>query len=186
MVRKAFQPILNRWLNRKFNIIKPYLPESGSILDLGSGNCLLTDKLEKEGLAVTPVDVKDLSVVEHISPMLYDGAQLPFDCKSFRSTLLLTVLHHTEEPELVIHEAKRVTNELVIVEDTYNNRFQKWMTQTLDFIVNMGHSKMTYMNKSENEWEALFARNGLNISGKQTSRVLFFFQQTTYHLSVNE
>jgi len=94
----------------------------------------------------------------------------------------LTVLHHADDPTKVIVESKRVSKKMIIIEDTYNNKIQKFATQFLDSIVNLGHSKMTYQNKSEENWEAIFANQQLEVRSKERKSILFFFQQTTYFL----
>lgn len=159
-----------------------YLPANAKILDLGSGNCMITNHLMKRGYDVTPVDIKNLSIVDEIAPIIYDGERLPFKDNSFDIVLVLTVLHHSENPAQLIREAKRVSETLVIIEDTFGSKFQKKITQAMDTLVNLGHSKMTYQNKSETEWESLFGEEGLTVLAKSKKNILLFFQQTTYQI----
>lgn len=182
LLRRICSPLIDRWFRNKTKIISTFLYPDEKILDLGSGNCCVAKILKDMRHDVTPVDVKNLSVYKDIQPIVYDGNALPFEDDKFDCALLLTVLHHTTNPEQILKEAKRVSKKIIILEDTYNNRFQKWITQSADTIVNLGHSKMTYENKSEKEWEKLFDALGLHLQHKITKRKLLFFQQTTYNL----
>jgi hypothetical protein len=42
---------------------------------------------------------------------------------------------------------------------------------------------MTYNNKSEEEWEAIFREEDLTVLEKSNKSVLLFFRQTTYQVS---
>jgi SAM-dependent methyltransferase len=180
-------PFLKRahhnWVNKKIQRFESFLQKSGKIIDLGCGNGYVCAQLKSKGFAVTPVDVRNLSKVKEINPVIYDGLNLPFEDYAFESCLLLTVLHHCEQPLKVIKEACRVSHELIIIEDVYSNWMQKILTQSIDLIVNLGHSKMTFQNKKETEWEQLFKEQGLVVKHKSNKRVLLFVRQTTYHLT---
>ena len=56
------------------------------------------------------------------------------------------------------------------------------LMQFLDMIVNWGHSPMTFKNKKNSDWEILFAENDLEVLHKKNKKILFFFNQTIYHL----
>ncbi len=182
IIRRLIAPVLNKWVEKKVNRFRQFLASDAKILDVGSGNCLVSKHLIDKGHSVVPLDVKNLSVVPDLIPIVYDGARLPFDKSSFDTILLLTVLHHTKHPRLVLEDCQRVAKELIIIEDTYKHTLQKWATQCMDFLVNLGFSEMTYQNKSEKEWERLFAELGLEVVNKKSQRVLLFFRQTTYYL----
>jgi len=181
-VRRNYLKLGEKWSANKVKPLMDYLPADAKILDLGSGNCMITNHLKKHGYNVTAIDVKNLSIVEDISPIIYDGVHLPFEDNSFDVVLVLTVLHHSDNPAELIREAKRVSQTLVIIEDTFGSKFQKKITQLMDTLVNLGHSKMTYQNKSETEWESLFVEEGLTVLAKSKKKILFFFQQTTYQI----
>ncbi len=181
-VRRGLSSILDTWIQNKVLKFSGFLTPNSRILDLGSGNCLIADHLMNNGFQVVPIDIKDLSIVERIKPMIYDGTTLPFETDTFDTVLLLTVLHHSDDPIQLISEAKRVAKNVVIIEDTYNHVVQKLATQFVDFIINFGHSKMTYQNKTEADWEDIFSDYDLEVVSKQRKPILLFFQQTTYFL----
>lgn len=183
VIKKFYTKWGNKWVENKVRTFIDVLPQGVRILDLGSGNCMVANYLMENGKTVTAIDVKNLSIIKEIVPVVYDGVTLPFKDDDFETVLVLTVLHHSRNPVELIREAKRVGHKIIIIEDTYKNKFRKLVTQTMDTIVNFGHSEMTYQNRNEFEWEAIFKGEGLNIDSKITKKVLLFFQQTTYHLS---
>ena len=177
IIKKMMSKILEQWVEKKSHQFIDFLSKDSKILDLGSGNCLVAHNLKKKGYHIVPIDVKDLSVIKNIKPIIYDGIRLPFKKNTFTTVLLLTVLHHTDDPENIILESKKVAKNIIIIEDTYNNLIQKIITQLMDLIVNLGHSKMTYQNKSESSWENLFAKHNLKIVSKKGSQFYYSFNK---------
>ena len=182
IIKKTVSKVLDRWVENKASQFKHFLHPEDKILDVGCGNCLIANNLVQKGHNVIPIDVKNLSIVPDIKPIVYNGTKLPFKADTFDTVLLLTVLHHCDTPKKVIEEAKRVSDTIIIIEDTYSNRIQKVITQFIDLIVNFGHSKMTYQNKSETGWEETFKSLDLQVLSKRRKPVLLFFRQTTYYL----
>ncbi len=178
-----FNNFSKSWAFSKYNRIKNFLDHDDLLLDLGAGKCALTWKLKQEGYNTTPVDVQNLSFCSEIEPIIYDGKHLPFADNSFDKVLLLTVLHHIPEPELVIKEALRVADELIIIEDIYSNPLQKYLTFFTDSLFNFEFIGHPHSNKTEKEWQRLFNDLGLEIKEKHKDKILIFFEQITYYLS---
>lgn len=173
---------MSNWGKQKISPFLPFLSKNDSIIDLGAGNCLVAHELMKENYKILPVDVKNISLFDHIESQVYDGVTLPYEGNEFQVSLLLTVLHHCDDPDVVIREASRVSSKMVILEDTYNNGLQKKITQLSDTIVNFGHSKMTYQNRSHKEWLETFKNHQLTLIRFEHKSVLRIFQQTYYFL----
>ncbi len=182
LFRKIYTSFGQKWTENKLEFFENLLRTEESILDLGCGNCTIANALINKGYTVTPVDIKDLSILSVLKPIVYDGKKLPFQNETYDTVLLLTVLHHSENPEALLGEAKRVSKRIIIIEDTYANKFQKVITQFMDTLINWGHSKMTYQNKSEEEWEQLFQQLNLAMINKKRKRTLGLFRQTMYEV----
>ena len=178
-----FNNFSKSWARGKYNRIKNFLDQDDLLLDLGAGKCALSWKLKQEAYNTTPVDVQNLSFCSEIEPIIYDGKKLPFADNSFDKVLLLTVLHHIPEPEIVIREALRVADELIIIEDVYTNQLHKYLTFFTDSLFNFEFIGHPHSNKTETEWEKLFKDLKLKIKDKRKDKVLKFYNQVTYYLT---
>lgn len=181
-LKTRYARVMRKWGMKKIAPILSYLQKTDTILDIGSGNCMVTNLFREKGFDITAVDVADLSLIPDLHPVVYDGQKIPFDDDCFDVSMVLTVLHHCEDPIEVLKEACRVGKRTIIIEDTYKHRLQKWATQRMDYLVNGGHSAMTYQNKSHRQWMQTFEILGLKVTHFEHKRVLLFFQQTIYIL----
>jgi ubiquinone/menaquinone biosynthesis C-methylase UbiE len=106
----------------------PFIKSSDRILDVGAGDCRLDVLLKKKvGCEVVPVDVEDFNETE-LTLTMFDGKRLPFPDDSFDAVLLIFVLHHAEDAQAVLAEARRVSRKSVIVfEDVTSNFWDRMM-----------------------------------------------------------
>jgi ubiquinone/menaquinone biosynthesis C-methylase UbiE len=161
--------------------IEPFLKKKDKILDIGSGTGHTAQKLiDLNYKKVNCVDYSDMNTCRDTKPKLYDGKKLPYKKNEFDTAMLITVLHHTPDPELIVKEACRVAKKLIIMEDTYNNIFQKYATYVMDSIGNMQFKDHPHTNKTDKEWLKLFKKNGLKLLKKKKGKFLWFFESTTY------
>lgn len=152
-------------------------------LDLGCGNGGLCLSLRTLGHDVTPVDVQNHSFFEEVAPVIYDGAHLPFEDGSFDTVLLITVLHHTPDPDAVLREAMRVSRKRIIVmEDVFQNAVQKHLTFFTDSLVNLEFYGHPHTNRRHEEWVHTFGKLNLHISHYESFRTLLFYRQVIYVL----
>ena len=97
------------------NLIRPLLPNSGRVLDVGCGDGRVASRWT-ETLAVEGIDV--LARDDALIPIhAFDGLHMPFDDKSFDAVTLVDVLHHTDDPLVLLKEAARVTRAIVVIKD---------------------------------------------------------------------
>lgn len=171
-----------RWIQNKLKSVLPHLNKNEKSLDIGAGNGMITNTLRQQGFPCTPMDVADLSILPDVNVIVYDGLNMPFQDNEYDAALLLTVLHHTPDPIPVLKETARVAKKIIIIEDIYKNKLQQYMTYAMDTLVNLGHSSMTYQNKSDAEWKATFEALGLELIEESSKPVLLFFRQATYVL----
>lgn len=165
-----------------YELIGEFLKKNERVLDIGAGSCVNTDLLKKKGMKVTPLDVRNISVVPHIKPILYDGKTIPFKKNAFDLGLILSVLHHTPDPETIIREAMRVARRLVIVEDIYVGWFDKFITHVLDSISNLEFFGHPHNNKTDSEWQKLFRKLKLKIKKINYASPILGFKFATYYL----
>lgn len=168
------------WAQGKLTHIAPYLPESGTILDIGSGTGMVSAMLREQGYRVTSLDVRDRSINASLRPVLYDGDRVPFDNDSFDCALLLTVLHHTPDPEAVLREALRVSPRVIVIEDVYSNPVQKQLTYCTDSLFNLEFSGHPHSNRTDREWLRTFSDLDVRVVGQSGRPVLLFYRQVAY------
>ena len=94
----------------RFEKVKKYLTGE-SVLDLGCGSGKIGVMTYKDGYKVTLADVYRNPNIDALNLPFYqivDGQTLPFDDNSFDNVLLLSMLHHTQNPLFTLDECKRV------------------------------------------------------------------------------
>jgi ubiquinone/menaquinone biosynthesis C-methylase UbiE len=147
-----------------FSYISHFIHPSDEVLDLGSGQCLVADLIQKRITdKIKCIDVIDINK-STVPLSIFDGQYIPFPDNSFDVVLCNFVLHHTLDQEVLINEMKRTTRKsIIILEDTPEN--------IIDRIFNLNHvinSKIKYKSKKmkfrkDEEWKALFSRLGLKL-----------------------
>ena len=138
--------------------------ESTSVLDVGCGDGTIDALLlrRRPALSITGVDVL-VRPTTHIPVRQFDGEHLPFDDKSFDVVVLVDVLHHTDDPTVLLDEAIRVSGTAVVLKDhTRNGLFAYTTLRFMDWVGN-AHRGVTlpfnYWPKSN--WTQAFKKLGL-------------------------
>lgn len=170
---------------RDLEIVKkilPYLTTKDRILDIGSGSCRVCYYLQQKGFSITALDIKNKSQVSSISPIIYDGKKLPFSDNSFDVSLLITVLHHTQDPVTVLKEAKRVSKRIIVMEDLYEGIFQKYATFLMDSIYNLEFFNHPHNNMTEAQWKKIFTEFDLHLINEQKNDWWIFFTSGIFYL----
>jgi len=158
------------------------------VLDLGCGDGRVARLLDRAGFDVTLVDVLDYNTEARDLPFfaVAQDADLPFDAGSFDTVLLLTVLHHADDPSRVLANAARVSRRRIVLiesvfgvrpEDLPDNdptlrRFaalgggQHRYCRIIDWFYNRvlhDDVNVPYTFKSPRQWERTFHAHGLRI-----------------------
>ena len=96
------------------------LPPRADVLDVGCGNGFIAHHLQSMlGTTVVGLDV-GASTAARINYLPYDGRHFPVRDQSFDAVLLCYVLHHAQDPRLVLNEVSRVLRDgglAIIYED---------------------------------------------------------------------
>jgi ubiquinone/menaquinone biosynthesis C-methylase UbiE len=145
------------------------LEHGESILDIGTGDGRIADEVASHlSAAIVLVDLVD-GRHSQLPLVVGRGEDLPFGDKSFDVTLLVTVLHHTKNPRMLIKEAARVARRTVVVqEDVYgNNIVEDVMVYIIDLVGTIaGGWPRPEKPRKIPEWELMFESAGLRPARK--------------------
>lgn len=159
-----------------------YLEPVDRVLDVGAGNCILCRELGRLGYNVVPVDRKNLSFVDEIVPVVYDGMTLPFSDDSFDVALVITVLHHVRDPDAVLGEARRVARRIIVIEEIYETLFERYCTYAIDSLFNFDFFNHPRSNRTDAGWRQAFRGLRLDVRAAVYSRSLGLLRRVTYVL----
>jgi SAM-dependent methyltransferase len=149
------------------------IPGRGSVLDIGCGDGQLALALMKlrPDLKIEGVDV--VARPKTLIPVAqYDGVKLPFADKSFDYVTIVDVLHHTDDPTVVLSEASRVARHGVVIKDHLREGFLAQETLAfMDWCGNIGDGvPLPYNFLSRSEWQGAFFKSRLQ--SRQTNEKL--------------
>ena len=142
-----------------------FIERGAKILDLGCGSGIVAksfqDFFEAEVLGV---DIEDSRIVS-IPFKKIDGKNLPFEDSSFDVVLISYVLHHSQDPEFLLKEAKRVGKKIIIYEDLPEGVISEirciFHSATYNFLFQQQEEKCDF--KTEKEWQKIFETLGLKM-----------------------
>lgn len=149
--------VLVRWLADQ-------IPPHARVLDVGCGDgriaMLLLDA--RPDIRIEGIDVL-VRPVTRISVSVFDGLRIPFPDKSFDAVMFVDVLHHTDDPEGLLREARRVAVQAVIVKDHCRDGWLAGPTlRFMDWFGNARHGvALPYNYWSGTHWHDAFDRLGL-------------------------
>jgi SAM-dependent methyltransferase len=94
----------------------------------------------------------------------FDGFTLPFPDNSFDVCLFVDVLHHTEDPRVLLREAVRVSRSFVVIKDHLDeNAIDHLTLRFMDWVGNRPHGVvLTYNYQNRQQWTELFSNSGLS------------------------
>ena len=142
------------------------LPTQGTVLDVGCGDGLLASLLQEQLPATNfmGIDVL-LRPKTHIPVTPFDGITIPLPDNSVDTVMIVDVLHHTEDPAILIREAKRVARQWLVIKDHTKDGLLAYVTlRLMDWAGNARHGvALPYNYLTSNQWKHLFQQAGLPI-----------------------
>ncbi|HWY68178.1 MAG TPA: class I SAM-dependent methyltransferase [Terriglobales bacterium] len=142
------------------------LPANARVLDIGCGDGLLSSQIVKKrsDLVVQGIDVLVRNKT-FIPVTEFDGAVIPYANDSFDVAILVDVLHHTDDPTVLLREAKRVSRKGIVIKDhTSNGPMADLRLRFMDWVGNSRHGVILPYNYWPLEtWKAQLTRLNLEI-----------------------
>lgn len=165
---------------RKLDLIRPWLPEDQTLLEIGSGPGSVLAEFRAAGYPIDGLDITDSSYDTTLKASLYDGETMPFDDRAYDTALLLTVLHHTPDPDAILKEAARVARRVIVIEDVFESAWQRKYTKIADSITNLEFFGHPHTNRSDAGWRETFDRLGFTLKHAEVHRLARVFRQAVY------
>ncbi len=140
------------------------IPPSASVLDIGCGDGAIGTLIAQIRPDIAIQGVEFLVRPEcKIECTAFDGSSLPFPSDTFDVCLFVDVLHHTQDPAILLHEAARVSRSFVLLKDHLDESILDHVTlRFMDWVSNRPHGVvLTYNYQSRGEWAEYFLRCGL-------------------------
>ena len=132
---------------------------------------------------MTSLDITDKTIVPGVRPVLYDGARMPFEDDEFDVALAITVLHHIEDPDATLREMRRVARRLIVIEEVYENAFQRYATYAIDSLFNLEFIGHPHTNRTDAAWREAFQRLGLRVVEARGWRSTGVMRRVVYALT---
>jgi len=136
------------------------IPQGASVLDVGSGDGLIARLVaeQRPDIGVEGVDVL-VRAHTHIPVAQFDGRKLPHADKSVDVVTFIDMLHHTEDPMILLNEGSRVARQAVVIKDHALDGFLAGPTlRFMDWVGNARYGVvLPYNYWPEAKWRAAFA-----------------------------
>lgn len=160
------------------NYLCDFFPDDAnqSIIDVGCGDGRISCGISKikTNLNFLGIDVfsRDSCAINF---QVYDGKKIPFDDKSHDYVMFVDVLHHTNNIEDLLLEAKRVARKRIIIKDHYsNNIIDDFLLRVADIVGNFSYGvNLPFNFLSKKEWEDMFIKNSFTQTKIQTEFKLY-------------
>jgi SAM-dependent methyltransferase len=141
-------------------------PRGAKILDVGCGDGLLAKLM---GELRPDVSIEGIDVLvrpgTHIPVHAFDGKRIDFADGSFDAVMFVDVLHHTDDPEVLIGEAMRVARSCILIKDhTRDGVLANRTLAFMDWVGNAHHGvALPYNYWKREKWREMFSRRGLAV-----------------------
>lgn len=137
-----------------------------SLVDVGCGDGRIARLVAEKhpNLQITGVDVL-VRPTTWIPVQAFDGTTLPLADQSVDVAMFVDVLHHTNDPLVLLREAKRVARQAILIKDHCKDGWLAGPTlRFMDWVGNAHHGVvLPYNYWPEQRWRTAFAELGLTI-----------------------
>ena len=139
------------------------IPPRAKVLDVGCGDGTIDQLIlaKVPDVSIEGIDVLVRSAAK-IPVQPFDGIQIPYADSSFDVVMFVDVLHHTDDPLLLLQEARRV-GRVILVKDHFREGFLAGPTlRFMDWVGNAHHGVvLPYNYWSEKQWQDALGVVGL-------------------------
>ena len=165
--------VLPRRAQRLAAHLAEMIPQNCTVLDVGSGDGRIDTLLLqlRPDLKIHGVEVSTRTQASF--PVIYfDGKILPFEKQSFDVVMFVDVLHHTDDPLVLLSEAVRVARRAIVLKDhVMQGTFASVRLRFMDHVGNARHGVALPFNYwTAQQWAE--AEEGLELRQKHEIKKL--------------
>lgn len=155
---------------RRVRVLRDHLteiiPAGAHLLDVGAGDGLLVSLIAQQR---PDIEVHAIETIvrkqTHIQVASFDGKTIPYVDGALDIVMFVDVLHHADDPILLLREAKRVARRAVIIKDhTLEGFCAGPILQLMDRLGNAKHGvSLPYHYWTQAQWLESFKLLGMTI-----------------------
>ena len=142
------------------------IPPKARVLDVGCGSGTLAKAIlaRRPDISIEGIDVLVRPSTD-IPVTRYDGQTIPWGDGAFDICLFVDVLHHVDDPEALLREAKRVSRQGIVIKDHFREGVLAGATlRAMDWFGNASHGVvLPYNYLSPPEWDRVWSNLGLKV-----------------------
>jgi SAM-dependent methyltransferase len=142
------------------------IPRQAHVLDVGCGDGLLDHLIaqRRADVCMQGIDVL-VRTKTHIPVRPFDGSTIPYADASLDVVMLVDVLHHTEDPMVLLREAVRTARKAIVIKDhTRDGLLAEPTLRFMDWVGNARHGvNLPYNYWSRRKWVEAYQRLGLEV-----------------------
>ncbi len=154
-------------VRRLGELLTRLLPQGVSVLDVGCGDGLLGRRIQelRPDVEFCGIDVL-IRENTHIPVKHFDGQAIPESDGAFDVVLMVDVLHHTDDPMILLREAARVARHGVLIKDHTRDGFLAGPTlRFMDYVGNSHYGVSLPFNYwPKRRWLDAFHNLGLAVT----------------------
>jgi SAM-dependent methyltransferase len=163
--------VLSDWCSR-------LIPFNSKVLDVGCGDGrlarLIADK--RPDISIWGIDVRQPSNAVMLVET-FDGESIPYGENSFDVVMFIDVLHHADQPMILLGEAVRVARQAILIKDHLVEGTLAYSTlRFMDWVGNARHGvALPYNYWTHAQWHHAFDKLGLYINSWESSLRIYPF-----------
>jgi ubiquinone/menaquinone biosynthesis C-methylase UbiE len=168
--------VFNRRVSVLGEALGALVDPGSTILDVGTGDGQIARLIAAEApdTSVRGIDIM-ARPTSHIPVDIFDGQTIPHPDNSFDVVSFVDVLHHTDDPRILLKEAARVARKAVILKDHFSQNGVDHLTlRFMDWVGNAPHGVVLPYNYASREtWQGWYDEAGLDIDSVSTDVPLY-------------
>lgn len=166
----------NRRVRQLCKHLSELIPQNAKVLDVGCGDGMLAGLIQKQR---PDIEIRGIDIMvrekTHIPVVEFDGKTIPYDDDSFDVVTFVDVLHHTDDPNILLREAARVAKSFIVLKDHTDEGFLSNSTlRFMDWVGNKPHGVvLPYNYWRESQWKKAFENIGIEITEWRSDLALY-------------